>query len=63
MKTKQTNTNDKKEKKDDTIYPENGQNFKAGKEETGTLPNDPAENATKTSPEEDAKKKKEKPGK
>lgn len=27
---------------------------KAGSEETGSLPNDPAENAKKTSPEEDA---------
>lgn len=30
---------------------------KAGSEETGALPNDPAENAEKTSPEEDAGKK------
>lgn len=27
---------------------------KAGSEETGSLPNDPAENAKKTSPEQDA---------
>ena len=30
---------------------------KAGSEETGSLPNDPAENAKKTSPEQDAGKK------
>jgi hypothetical protein len=30
---------------------------KAGSEETGALPNDPAENAKKTSPEEDSGKK------
>ncbi|WP_025764632.1 hypothetical protein [Dyadobacter tibetensis] len=29
---------------------------KAGREETGSLPNDPAENAKKTSPEEDSGK-------
>lgn len=37
-------------------YPENGENFKAGKEETGALPNNPAENAERTSPEEDKDK-------
>jgi hypothetical protein len=42
----------------DKKYPENGDNFKAGREEDGTLPNNPAENAEKTSPEEDKKKKK-----
>jgi len=30
---------------------------KAGSEDSGSLPNDPAENAKKTSPEEDAGKK------
>ena len=30
---------------------------KAGSEDTGALPNDPAENAKKTSPEEDSGKK------
>jgi hypothetical protein len=54
---------EKKDKKDETKeydkkYPENGDNFKAGTEETSTLPNNPAENAERTSPEEDKKKKK-----
>jgi len=33
---------------------QNGTYAKAGSEETGALPNDPAENAKKTSPEQDA---------
>lgn len=45
-----------KTKEYDKKYPENGDNFKAGTEETSTLPNNPAENAEKTSPEEDKEK-------
>ncbi|MCF2443948.1 hypothetical protein L0657_08280 [Dyadobacter sp. CY345] len=33
---------------------QNATNGKAGSEEMGSMPNDPAENAKKTSPEEDA---------
>ena len=33
---------------------QDGTYAKAGSEETGALPNDPAENAKKTSPEQDA---------
>jgi len=33
---------------------QDGTYAKAGREEMGSLPNDPAENAKKTSPEEDA---------
>jgi len=36
---------------------QDGTYSKAGSEETGTLPNNPAENAKKTSPEQDAGKK------
>lgn len=59
----QTEKNSGKDKKDktreyDEEYPENGDNFKAGREEIAPLPNNPAENAEKTSPEEDKKKKK-----
>ncbi|WP_118972971.1 hypothetical protein [Taibaiella koreensis] len=34
-------------------YPENGDNNSAGKEESGSLPNRPAENAEQKAPEED----------
>lgn len=37
-------------------YPENGDNHGAGKEEAGPLPNNPAKNAERTSPEEDEEK-------
>jgi hypothetical protein len=47
----------KVDKKYDKEYPENGDNHKAGKEEAGPLPNNPAKNADLTSPEEDKKKK------
>lgn len=46
----------KKEEKQvegDKRYPENGDNFKPGKEAEGSRPNNPAENAERTSPEED----------
>jgi hypothetical protein len=46
------------ERKNDS--PENGNNFTTGKPDSSPLPNNPAENAERTSPEEDkAKKKKE----
>ena len=40
----------------DEVYDKDpdGTYSKAGSEETGSLPNDPAENAKKTSPEQDA---------
>lgn len=43
----------------DEVYDKDpeGTYAKAGREETGALPNDPSENAKKTSPEEDAGKK------
>jgi len=46
---------DKKTKKDEDYkeYAENGDNFSAGKPDSNPLPNNPAENAEKTSPEED----------
>lgn len=47
----------KADKKYDKEYPENGDNHKAGKEEAGALPNNPAKNADLTSPEEDKKNK------
>lgn len=53
---------DKRNKKNEEYkkkYPENGDNFSAGKADSQPLPNNPAENAEKTSPEEDEKKKKE----
>jgi hypothetical protein len=46
----------KRDEKYEEEYPENGDNFKAGKEEADSLPNNPAENAERTSPEEDKKK-------
>lgn len=53
------NNSSKKSSKDDNEhYEENGNNFNAGTEEQGALPNNPAENAEKTSPEQDAKRKK-----
>lgn len=53
------NSRSKKNEKDDNEhYRENGNNFKPGTEEKGTLPNNPAENAEKTSPEEDEQNKK-----
>lgn len=52
------NRKDKQDKKKD--IPPKGGNFKAGREENGSLPNSPAENAERTSPEEDRKKHKEK---
>lgn len=56
MQTENNSSKDKT-KEYDKKYPENGDNFKAGKEEISPLPNKPAENAEKTSPEEDKKKK------
>jgi hypothetical protein len=50
----------KKEEKQvegDKRYPENGDNFKPGKEAEGSRPNNPAENAERTSPEEDQQEK------
>lgn len=44
-----------RQKDKDGNYPENGKNFKAGREDTGTLPNNPAKNEELTSPEEDKK--------
>jgi len=52
---------DKRNKKNEEYkkkYPENGDNFSAGKADSQPLPNNPAENAEKTSPEEDEKKNK-----
>ena len=57
------NKDEENEKKDTASVDELGNNdqdgtyAKAGTEEMGALPNDPAENAKKTSPEEDAGKK------
>jgi len=54
------NKHQEKEKQDMESADELGNNdstgtyAKAGSEEMGSLPNDPAENAKKTSPEEDA---------
>lgn len=46
----------KRDEKYEEEYPENGDNHKAGKEEAGPLPHNPAKNADLTSPEEDKKK-------
>jgi len=51
-KSREAKNTDKADRKD-----QNNTYGKAGSEETGALPNDPAENAKKTSPEEDAGKK------
>lgn len=51
------NTADKKNDEKKTHYPENGNNFSAGKADDNPLPNNPAENAERTSPEEDEKNK------
>lgn len=57
---------DKKEKKDreddpteeyDREYPENGDNFSAGRPDTSTLPNNPAENEEKAREHEEEKNK------
>jgi hypothetical protein len=47
----------KPQEADKEKYPENGDNFSDGSEEQGSRPNNPAENAEKTSPEQDKKKK------
>jgi len=39
----------------DKEYPENGDNYAAGAPDSGALPNKPAENEERTSPEEDEK--------
>jgi hypothetical protein len=49
------NTKKTTEKDKNTVYKENGNNVKAGKADSSPLPNNPAENAEKTSPEEDKK--------
>ncbi|WP_190277347.1 hypothetical protein [Taibaiella lutea] len=54
---------DKKNKKNEAYekeYPENGDNFSAGKPDASPLPNNPAKNAEKTSPEEDKARKEKK---
>lgn len=48
---------DKKDEEENTVYPENGNNFSAGKADDDPMPNNPAENAERTSPEEDKLKK------
>lgn len=59
MKAPEKKTTDKeKDKKDpgreyDEEYPENGNNNSAGKEESGSLPNNPAENAEREAPGEE----------
>ncbi|MCE7039115.1 hypothetical protein [Dyadobacter sp. CY312] len=61
---KNKNENDRTVKGVDEVYDNdtNAPNAKAGREEMGSMPNDPAKNAKLTSPEEDeenAKRKKE----
>jgi hypothetical protein len=54
---KKHHENERREIKNvDEVYDtdRDGTYAKAGSEETGSLPNDPAKNAKKTSPEEDA---------
>jgi hypothetical protein len=54
---------DKENKKNEEYkkeYPENGDNFSAGKPDANPLPNNPAKNAEKTSPEEDKARKEKK---
>lgn len=48
-----TKKHNKKNEKTEQETPEMGDNFKAGREEVGPLPNNPAENAEKKSPEEE----------
>jgi|GEM_PF-1023067 hypothetical protein len=53
MPQKHDREKEEKQVEGDKRYPENGDNFKPGKEAEGSRPNNPAENAERTSPEED----------